>query len=312
MEKVIRIGTRSSSLSLWQARHVASLLRAHHPTHRIEIRQYRSRGDLDQSSPLPAIGGKGLFTEALEKALRNGEIDCAVHSLKDLPVENAAGLTIAAIPKRGDPHDVLVSRAGLTLAELPLGACIGTGSPRRCAQLLALRPDLQVMSIRGNVPTRIEKLLATDSPYDAIVLAAAGLQRLELTGQISEIFDPGRMLSAAGQGALALQCRQDDNLLALLAPLADISTTQATAAERAFLSALAGGCSLPVAAYAQVTEGVLQLRGRVIALDGSRQIDVAGATSSLSTPADLGARLAEEALEKGASQLLPSPPSDQG
>lgn len=308
--ETVRIGTRGSKLSLWQANHVADLICDCHGQRPVEIKTYRTRGDENQKAALPSIGGKGLFTEALEEALRRREIDFAVHSLKDLPVENADGLAIGAVPKRGDHRDVLLSRSGATLAQLPAGARIGTGSLRRRAQLLALRPDLQMVDIRGNVPTRIDKLLMDDGPYDALVLAAAGLNRLGLTDHISEVLELKQMISAAGQGALAIQCRQEDESLAFLAWLADVKTTQEIEAERSFLHALGGGCSLPVGAYAFVKDNRLLMRGRVTSLDGSRQIDVAGETDALESPSGLsmarklGASLAQEMLEKGARQIL--------
>ena len=310
MTRVIRIGTRSSKLSLWQANHVAGLIRERYAGLGTEIREYRTRGDLDRSAPLQSIGGKGIFTEALEAALRGREIDCAVHSLKDMPVADSAGLAIGAAPARGDHRDALVSRNGETLAALPEGARIGTGSPRRRAQLLSLRSDLEVRPIRGNVPTRIEKLLAPDGPYDALVLAAAGLQRLGLAGEISELFEPERMLSAAGQGALAIQCRADAEELAFYAPLSHVPTVLAVSAERAFLSALEAGCSLPVGAYARVDNGALRLHGRVISEDGALSIEardaaqLSGAQDRRRAARDLGERMAQQMLKQGAAKLL--------
>lgn len=310
MKQLIRIGTRRSKLALWQANSIAELIRRRYVDARIEIQAYQTRSDLNQSAPLRAIGGAGLFTDALEKALRAREIDCAAHSLKDLPVNMAEGLALAAVPKRGDHRDALISRNGATLAELPVGARVGTGSLRRRAQLLALRPDLKMTHIRGNVPTRLEKLTAADSPFDAIVLAAAGLKRLGLADHISDTFDEARLLCAAGQGALAIQCRDEGDSLAFFEALADWQSAHATRAERAFLQTLEAGCSLPVAAYARIEGGRLSLQGRVIALDGSRQVDVAGATGALAGSAGarmaqkLGAQLAEEALDKGAGLIL--------
>ena len=312
MTKVVRIGTRRSRLSLWQANHIAALIRERYADVKVDIREYRTRSDLNPSAPLRALSGGGLFTDALEAALHAREIDCAVHSLKDLPVEMAEGLALAAVPQRGDHRDALVSRAGARLTNLPEGARIGTGSLRRRAQLLALRPDLKMTHIRGNVPTRLEKLRAPDGQFDAIVLAAAGLKRLGLADHISEIFDESQMLCAAGQGALAVQCRNDGDALAFFLPLADWQSSHAAAAERAFLHALEAGCSLPVAAYAHIDGDRLFLQGRVIALDGRRQVDVAGDTIALEGAAGeipackLGAQLAEEALEKGADLLLNS------
>ncbi len=310
MKKIVRLGTRRSRLSLWQANHIADLIRQHHASVDVEIREYRTRSDLNPSAPLRALSGTGLFTDALEAALETREIDGAVHSLKDLPVEMAAGLALAVVPKRGDHRDVLVSRSGAGFAQLRQGARIGTGSLRRRAQLLALRPDLKMMHIRGNLPTRLEKLRAEDGQFDAIVLAAAGLIRLGLAGQISEIFDEGQMLCAAGQGALAVQCRDDSDDLAFFRPLADWRTMQSTVAERAFLSVLDAGCSLPVAAYAHIEGDRLLLQGRVIALDGSGQMDVAGETDAiegatgLTMAQELGAELAAKALEQGARRIL--------
>ena len=316
MKKLVRIGTRRSKLSLWQANHIAEFIRRRYNDVRIEIREYQTRSDLKPEAPLRALSGAGLFTDALERALHAGEIDCAVHSLKDLPVNMAEGLSLAAVPERGDHRDAFISRDGARLAELPEGARIGTGSLRRRAQLLALRPDLQMAHIRGNVPTRLDKLYAAGGRYDAIVLAAAGLKRLGLAEHISEIFSDSQMLCAAGQGALALQCRHDDDELAFFAPLADGPSSLAVAAERAFLHRLEAGCSLPVAAYAHIKGSRLWLQGRVIALDGSRQVDVAGETGAIDKPAGehvaqkLGAQLAQEALEKGADMILASLDAD--
>ncbi|MDE2821073.1 MAG: hydroxymethylbilane synthase [Chloroflexota bacterium] len=310
--ETVRIGTRGSKLSLWQANHVADLIRDCHGDRPVEIKTYRTRGDENQNAALPLIGGKGLFTEALENALRRREIDFAVHSLKDLPVENADGLTIGAVPKRGDHRDGLLSRSGCALAQLPTGARLGTGSLRRRAQLLALRPDLRMLDIRGNVPTRIDKLMMDDGPYDAIVLAAAGLNRLGLADHISEVLDTTQMISAAGQGALAVQCRDDGDSLAFLARVADAQTAQAIEAERTFLRALGDGCSLPVGVYAYVKDNRLLMRGRVTSLDGRRQIDVAGEAHVFDGPSgvfaarQLGTSLAQETLEKGGRQILDS------
>lgn len=313
--QVVRIGTRRSKLSRWQANHIAGLLKALQPDTQIEIRAYSTRGDANPDAPLPAIGGKGLFTEALEKALRRGEIDSAVHSLKDLPVDLAADLALAAVPERGDHRDALVSRTGAPLAGLPPGARIGTGSLRRAAQLLAIRPDLDIVPVRGNVPTRLAKLHSPTEELDAIVLAAAGLQRLGLAEHISEIFCATLMLSAAGQGALAVQCLNQSETLAFFTRLADPAVMLATAAERAFLGTLEGGCSLPVAAFAHIAGDILHLQGRVLSEDGAGQIDVSGQDSATDQKAArrLGQRLAEQALKKGAHGLLgAATPSEEG
>ena len=310
LRQVVRIGTRRSKLSLWQANHIADLLKALQPGIQIEIREYSTRGDANPEAPLPAIGGKGLFTQALEDALRRGEIDCAVHSLKDLPVDLAPDLSLAAVPERGDHRDALVSRSGLPLAELPPGARIGTGSLRRRAQLLALRPDLEILPIRGNVPTRLAKLRDPDEKLDAIVLAAAGLQRLSLAQHISETFSADQMLCAPGQGALAVQCLNQGDARDFFGRLADSATVCAITAERAFLGTLESGCSLPVAACAHITGDVLRLQGRVLSENGNQCIDVNGEVPAVADPADehsarlLGKRLAEQALEQGADRIL--------
>lgn len=317
MPKTLRIGTRSSKLSLWQANHIADLMCARFDEVCIELVTIKTRGDQDRDSPLPAIGGKGLFTQELENALRQGEIDCAVHSLKDLPTGYGGGIVIGAIPKRGDHRDALVSRHGQSLEQLPSGACVGTGSPRRRGQLLHLRPDLRLRDLRGNVPTRIQKLHAPESPYDAIVLAVAGLERLNLTHHISEIFDVDRMTSAAGQGAVAAQCINGGDWAVHFMALNDRCTAHATEAERAFLGALSGGCSIPVGAYAHIEDGSLVLQARVISPDGAHKIDVNGATTACDGPAgkhlarQLGAQLAERALEQGAGQILQDLPANK-
>ena len=307
MTRIVRIGTRRSQLSHWQAQHVADLIARLRADIRIEIREYSTRGDQLLDQPLPAIGGKGVFTQALEKALLAGEIDCAVHSLKDLPVESSRDLALAAIPERGDHRDALVSRYGESLTQLPSGARIGTGSPRRRAQLLAMRGDLNVLDIRGNVPTRINKLHTGDS-YDALVLAVAGLQRLGMEGRISQVFNEAQMLCAAGQGALAVQCRVEDS--DFFSALTHLPSTLAVAAERAFLRGLQAGCALPVGAYAAVRDGALSLQGCVISLDGRakiklrRQVKAPIRDESLATAVALGEALARDALAQGAGELL--------
>ncbi len=307
MSRLVRIGSRSSQLSLWQARHIAALIMQRYPDARTEIREYRTRGDKLSMQPLPSIGGKGLFTQALETALLQGEIDCAAHSLKDLPVADSPGLVTAAVPQRGDHRDALVSRRGESLAQLPAGARIGTGSPRRRAQLLAMRPGLQVLDIRGNVPTRLDKLMKHNSEFDALTLATAGLQRLDLQAHISEIFSDTQMLCAAGQGALAIQCRADE--IDFYAPLTHKPSALAVTAERGFLRGLQAGCALPVGAHAAVGDGLIALQGRVISLDGRAKLDFRREISikdddSLSAARELGEQLALDALQHGAGDLL--------
>jgi hydroxymethylbilane synthase len=303
LKKGIRLGSRKSKLALWQTHHIRDQLQAAWPGLEVEIQIISTTGDRVLDTPLPLIGGKGVFTAELEAALRAGAIDAAVHSLKDLPTESPPGLTIGATPRRVRPDDVLISRQGYQVDTLPPGAKIGTSSRRRAAQLLNLRPDLQIIDIRGNVPSRVDKGLAEDGPYDAIVLAYAGLERLGLLAAASQVLSLEQMLPAPGQGALAIQCRDETESLALLAPLNDNSTQAAVTAERTFLSGLGGGCAMPIAAYANEEVGHLHLSGRVSSSDGQSQIDVQG--YGLSEEAgQLGIRLAREALAQGAAKLL--------
>ncbi len=299
---VIRLGTRTSRLARWQTEHVIALLSAAWPHLTCITVPFVTKGDKTLDKPLPEIGGKGLFTAELEAALNTGEIDLAVHSLKDLPVDDAPGLTIGAIPARADVRDAVVAVDGLGLAALPRGAVVGTSSVRRCAQLLACRPDLDIQSIRGNVETRIRKVV-DQRHYTATILAMAGLERLDLSSNVTDLLDLDMMLPAPGQGALAVQCRHaDDATLGLLAAIDDLATRACVTAERAFLSALGGGCSAPIAAYATVDrEGLLKLSGLVGAVDGSQLLRVEGQERD---PLILGATLAENLLAQGASALL--------
>ena len=303
----LRIGTRQSDLALWQTNHMIDRLQAAWPGLVCQITPFVTMGDQTQAQnkPLPAIGGKGLFTAELEHALRSGEIDIAVHSLKDLPVEDAPGLALGAIASRADVRDVLVARNGWTLATLPPGALVGTSSTRRMAQLLAVRPDLKLQSIRGNVGTRIRKVMSGE--YDATVLAAAGVERLNLLTNVSEWLSLEVMLPAPGQGALAVQCRTDDaKTRQLLAAVDDAPTRAAVTAERQFLHALGGGCSAPVAAYATVLPNPtspslrLQMYALVAATDGSQMVRVQGTGDA----ATLGTQLAQQALDQGGWALL--------
>lgn len=299
----LRLGTRGSALARWQTDHVAGRLATAWPDLTCEVVIIRTAGDRVLDTPLPLLGGKGAFTAELEAALARGEIDLAVHSLKDLPVASPPGLTLGAVPARGEAGDALVSRAGYTLATLPAGAIVGTSSRRRAAQLRYRRPDLRIRDVRGNVDTRLRKALAADGEYDALVLAHAGLARLGRAGLITQVLPLDIMLPAPGQGALGVQCRAEEAILARLAPLDHPATRQAVAAERAFLTGLGGGCAAPIAAYGAVTGDQLHLVGRVTALDGSAQIDVRG-VGPATDPAALGLRLAELALAQGAATLL--------
>jgi len=290
--------TRPSKLARWQTSHVIKLLKAAHPELDCEERIITTNGDRIVDRPLPEIGGKGLFTSELEEALRSGEAHVAVHSLKDLPVEDSVGIVTAAIPAREAAFDVLVSNR--TLDGLPHAARVGTCSLRRTAQLLARRPDLTILPLRGNVDTRLRKL--KDGEYDAIVLAYAGLVRLGLDSHIAETFSLETMLPAPGQGALAIQCRADDEATrGLLASLHDSPTADSVSTERSFLSALGGGCSMPIAAYAEKIENQILLTGAVISPDGKRSIRL---TASGTDPKELGNLLARFVLERGGADIL--------
>ncbi len=297
----LTFATRPSALARWQTQWVARALESAHPGLRCREEVITTRGDKVLDRPLPEIGGKGLFTQELEAALLSGRVDAAVHSLKDLPTEMPAGLTVGAVPPRAEVRDALVSARGYTLETLPQGAVVGTSSLRRAAQLLAVRPDLHIRPLRGNVDTRVRKALA--GQYDAVVLAGAGLVRLELAEHVSQWLPLEIMLPAPGQGALAVQCRADDKAtLALLAAMDDPATRAAVTAERAFLSALGGGCAVPVAAYAvPLPDGKMRLRGFVGSPTGQgfwRGEAVGDA------PYVLGQALAERAVGEGARRWM--------
>lgn len=292
--------TRPSPLARAQTAHIIRLLQAAWPD--LECREYiiPAQGDRLVDQPLPEIGSKGLFTSDLETALLSGQVDVAVHSLKDLPVEETPGLSIAAVPERDPAFDVLVSAQGQTLANLPEAARVGTSSLRRSAQLLACRPDLTILPLRGNIDTRVRKLMSRE--YDAIVLASAGLTRLGLQTQITETLSLDVMLPAPGQGALAAQCRAEaTETVNLLAAIHDPLTSASVTAERAFLAGLGGGCSLPVGAFAQKNDGQIILTGAVISADGKRTIRLSAVDQE---PHELGERLARFVLERGAADLL--------
>jgi len=302
----IRFGTRGSALALWQTKYVMAELTAANPSVTSAYEIYSTKGDRVIDVPLPQVGGKGLFTAELEAALHAIEIDCAVHSLKDLPTEQPAGLVLGAIMPRADARDVLISRSGKPLLELPQGAVVGTSSHRRGAQLKAIRPDIQLADIRGNVDTRIKKALDPNGTYDAIMLASAGLDRLGFIDVITERLSPELMLPAPGQGAVTVQMRAGWDDIAHFTALHCTNTALCVTAERAFLAGLGGGCSVPVAAYAVVNNGVVEVTGRVCALDGSTVITVAtqGTCDALIDADALGATLAEMALTQGAATLL--------
>ncbi len=295
----LTFATRPSALARWQTQWVIAALQKIHTDLVCEEKIITTQGDKILDKPLPEIGGKGVFTQELESELLNGSVHCAVHSLKDLPVENPLGLTIGCIPARAEVRDVFISAGGYTLSTLPTNASIGTSSLRRASQILSLRPDIRTESLRGNVDTRLRKAL--DGQYDAIILAGAGLTRLGLDQHVTEWIPLDVMLPAPGQGALAIQCRADDQTtLGLLAKLKDDSTCKCVTAERAFLSGLGGGCSVPVAAYATANHGI-QLTGLVASIDGKQIIKVAGEGSDA---LELGKRLADEAIAQGANEVL--------
>lgn len=308
-----RLGTRGSRLARWQTNYVCELLQVAYPDLVVETEIIQTAGDQMLDMPLPQIGGKGVFTAELESALYGKSIDIAVHSLKDLPTEMPRGLAIGAIPLRATPADVLVSRDGYTLETLPEGAIVGTSSQRRKAQILYRRPDLCIIDARGNINTRIRKALDLNGPYDAVVLAQAGLERLEYSDAISQAIPFEQMLPAPGQGALGVQCRDEFAWLGLLASLKHQETLLAVEAERAFLRGLGGGCSMPIASYAYLDHEELHLTGRVCALNGHTQITLHTTLSISGTlepeqacvsAQQLGLDLARSALEQGAMALL--------
>jgi hydroxymethylbilane synthase len=291
--------TRPSKLARWQTQWVIHALQTVHPNLECEEKIITTQGDKILDKPLPEIGGKGLFTQELESELLNGDVHCAVHSLKDLPVENPAGLTVGCIPARAEVRDALISANGYTL---PNGASVGTSSLRRAAQILSLRPDIKTQSLRGNVDTRLRKAL--DGQYDAIILAGAGLTRLGLDSHVTEWLSLDVMLPAPGQGALAIQCRADDEVtLTLLSKLEDQATRKAVTAERAFLQGLGGGCAVPVAAYATNSDqsSAINLTGLVISEDGKKVVKVADEGTDALV---LGNELAQKAINNGADQIL--------
>ncbi len=298
----ITVGTRGSRLALRQTELIVASLRAQDPDVQIEIKQIKTQGDRDQRASLTKIGGQGVFVKELEAAILAGDIDVAVHSLKDVPSEIAAGLTLAAFPERADPRDTLVSRDGKTLAELPAGARIGMGSRRRAVQLLALRDDIEPLDIRGNVDTRIRKV--DEGEYAAAVLAQAGLERLGLAERASQVFDAGELLPAVGQGALVIEARAGDaDVLALLESISHDATRLACEAERAFMARLGGSCQLPFGAYAEVEGGSLRIRGFVADDEGHRFL-----RGELRVPvneaATAGRQLAERLLNEGAAEFM--------
>jgi hydroxymethylbilane synthase len=302
MKRTLRIATRKSELALWQANHVAGLLRDRHPGLEVELLPMVTKGDVILDRPLAQIGGKGLFLKELEKALLTGDADIAVHSMKDVPVEEAPGLVVDVMLQRANPHDALVSREGQGLAALPAGARVGTSSLRRQCQLRSIRPDLQVLDLRGNVNTRLRKL--REGQYEAIVLACAGLERLGLDAAVTEVLRPPAWLPAATQGTIGVQRRADDTgVVDTLAVLNDETAALCTRAERAVASALQGSCQVPLAVFAELSGGMLQLTGMVGMPDGSRLLRArsAGPASDAESVADAVTR---ELLGQGAAEII--------
>lgn len=300
----LKFATRPSDLAIWQTEWVIHALQSRWPDKEFTKEVISTKGDEVLDKPLPEIGGKGLFTYELEQALLSEKVDGAVHSLKDLPVENPRGLVVGGIPERADVRDVLVSKHGHSLDQLPQHARVGTSSLRRTAQLKAYRQDLEVIPLRGNVDTRIRKAHSDEYDYDAIVLAAAGVLRSGLEEYITQIIPLDIMLPAPGQGALGIQCRsEDEEVLSVLSSIEEEDVRRTTEAERAFLLSLGGGCALPVASYGVVDAEAqeIHLRGVVADVDGSRVIKVEGRGKEAIA---LGQSLAEHAIERGAKELL--------
>jgi hydroxymethylbilane synthase len=298
----LRIATRKSQLALWQAEHVATLLRRAHAGLEVELVPMSTKGDRILDRSLAAIGGKGLFIKELETALEENRADIAVHSMKDVPGDLPASLLIAAVLPRADPRDALLAAKAGGLEDLPQGARVGTSSLRRQAQLLAVRPDLKIEALRGNVDTRVRRLDSGD--LDAIILACAGLVRLRLESRITAYLDPGACLPAVGQGIIGIECRADDaTTRSLLRILNDAATRTAMDAERAFAGRLGGSCQSPIAAYATLHQNRLTLDGLVAEPDGSRLMRDS-ITGNAENPWSLGEQLADRVLAAGAGALL--------
>jgi hydroxymethylbilane synthase len=300
--QTIVVGTRGSELALTQTKWVIDQLVRHRPDLEVQLETVRTEGDILRSASLAQIGGTGVFVKEIEAALLAGEIDLAVHSLKDLPVQQPAGLAIGAVCPREDPRDVLISTRAGGLDGLPQGAAVGTGSLRRRAQLLLHRPDLEILDIRGNVGTRLRKL--RDEDLDAIVLAAAGLRRLGHTVREDQYLPLDVMLPAVGQGALAVEVRDGDPVtMPLVAAVNDPMTRAAVLAEMAFLAAFGGGCAVPIGAYAEVIGDTVRLKGIVVSLDGARHLEDEQ-TGPLHDPDAVGQSLARALLDRGAGDII--------
>ncbi len=302
MDNTIKIGTRGSSLALWQANWVKDTILKNFPEMTVELEIIKTKGDKILDVPLAKVGGKGLFVKEIEEALLSGRVDIAIHSMKDMPAELPEGLTIGAIPDRENPSDVVISKDGLKLSELPEGATVGTSSLRRSSQLYKKRPDFKIVALRGNIDTRIKKL--KNGEMDAIILAAAGVHRLGFSEVITEYIDHDTMLPAVGQGALCVETRlNDDKVAPIMDKMNHHDTRVAVLCERAFLNRLEGSCQIPVAAHATIEDGKITLKGLVCGLDGKERVE-----DFISAPEDAcesaGTELANRLLEKGADEIL--------
>lgn len=302
MKANLIIGTRQSLLALWQSNHIASLLRKQYPDCQVTLKKIVTKGDRILDVPLAQIGGKGLFTKEIETELLDGTVDLAVHSLKDMPTVLPEGLCLTAITTRANVGDAFVSNKYASFSELPQGAVLGTSSLRRKAQLLAVRPDLKIVDLRGNVDTRLRKL--DEGQMDAIILAAAGLERLGHADRIREIIPTTVCLPAVGQGALAIECRSDNKeVREMLAFLNDLPTKQATDAERAFLGLIEGGCQVPIGVHAEVENDNVKIEAVIASLDGSKVLRN-NITGPAVNAADLGRKLGQQMLAEGGEKIL--------
>lgn len=302
MKANLIIGTRQSLLALWQSNHIASLLRKQYPDCQVTLKKIVTKGDRILDVPLAQIGGKGLFTKEIETELLDGTVDLAVHSLKDMPTVLPEGLCLTAITTRANVGDAFVSNQYASFSKLPQGAVLGTSSLRRKAQLLAVRPDLKIVDLRGNVDTRLRKL--DEGQMDAIILAAAGLERLGHAARIREIIPTTVCLPAVGQGALAIECRSDNKEVRdMLAFLNDLPTKQATDAERAFLGLIEGGCQVPIGVHAEVENDNVKIEAVIASLDGSKVLRN-NITGPAANAADLGRKLGQQMLAEGGEQIL--------
>ena len=302
MKAVLKIGTRQSLLALWQSNHIAACLRKQYPECEVVLKKIVTKGDRILDVPLAQIGGKGLFTKEIEEDLLSGEVDLAVHSLKDMPTVLPEGLCLTAITERANVGDAFVSNDYACFEELPLGAVVGTSSLRRKAQLLAARPDLTIRDLRGNVDTRLRKL--DEGLYDAVILAAAGLERLGHGDRIKAIIPSDVCLPAVGQGALAIECRADDaEVRQMLDFLNDQPTVYATAAERAFLGLLEGGCQVPIGVHADVDGEQIKIEAIIAALDGSTVLRDTIEGAAVDAVA-LGQKLGKKMLANGGQKIL--------